>query len=100
MRFILFCVEIIIIGVIKYIIVNDSMYVLYVTSFGINNSDKPVKQILGISVIGSLPEDNPLNTIILIKVIIKIHIKNTNTFSIVAVNIENTIILTQIIIGE
>jgi hypothetical protein len=42
----------------------------------------------------------PLKTIILINVMINIHTKKTNAFSIEAVNIENTIILTQIIIGE
>jgi hypothetical protein len=84
-------------GVIKYIIKNVSMYMLYVTSFGINNWDTPVKQIGGIS--DELIE-NPLNTIILKKVMTNIHINKTNAFSIVTVNIENTTILTQIIIGE
>jgi hypothetical protein len=75
------------------------MYVLYKTSFGINSSVSPVKQTLGISATGSLL-DKPLKTIIRKKVIMKIHTKKTNAFSIVTVNMEKTTILTQIIIGE
>jgi hypothetical protein len=84
----------------KYIIANVNIYVLYVTSCGINISVSPVKHFCGSCIRGVLSEDNPLNTIILINVIINIHTKNTIAFSIVAVNIEKVIILTQIIIGE
>jgi hypothetical protein len=59
----------------------------------------PVKQISGILFSGDFAPI-PLNAIILKKVITNIHIKNTNAFSIVAVNIENTTTLTQIIKGE
>jgi hypothetical protein len=54
----------------------------------------------GNSATGSLLDDIPLNAMILKKVIIKIHTKNTNAFSIVAVNMEKSIILKQIIMGE
>jgi hypothetical protein len=83
----------------KYIIVNVSKYVLYNTSFGINISDNPVEQIIGISFIGASLL-HALNTIILKNVIKETHIKNTKALFIVTVNIENSTILTQIIIGE
>jgi hypothetical protein len=91
--------DIIIIGVKKYIIVKDNIYVLYVISFGINICDNPVKHISG-NLFNGLFELIPLKKIILKNVIIKIHIKKNNDLIMVDVNIENTITLTHIINGE
>jgi hypothetical protein len=71
---------------------------LYVTSEGINNCIFPVKH-AGFICVTSLLIPNILKTKILKNVITKNHKKNTDAFSIVAVNMEINNILIHMING-